>query len=70
MSGKLLLVEFATHLRKIVGLRLFKIFSKYHAFSEKEELFNFFASHESEADLRELERLWEEFIQEKDTRSN
>ena len=70
MSDYSLLVEFTAHLRSIKGLRLFKIFSKYHAFSNKNELFNYLAAHESEEDLREIEHMWEEFIKAKNASSN
>jgi hypothetical protein len=60
------IVKFTTHLRSIEGLRLFNIFTKYGSFIDIDKLFNFLARFESEATLRELETMWEEFIQEKE----
>jgi hypothetical protein len=59
------IAEFATHLRTIPGLYLFRIFSKYtkyNSLSHIDLLFNQLATCESEEDLRELERMWNEFI--------
>ena len=64
MSDYKNITEFTTHLRKIEGLRLFKIFSKYTAFSDIEQLFNCLGKCESEEVLRELEHMWEEFVKE------
>ena len=55
--------EFASQLRKINGLYLFKIFSRYTVIRTIDNLFNYLAQKESEEDLRELERLWDLFIQ-------
>jgi hypothetical protein len=54
--------EFASHLRKINGLYLFKIFTKYTCFTDINILFNYIAQKEKEDDLRQLERLWGLFI--------
>jgi len=59
------IVEFTARLRKIEGLRLFHIFSKYVNSIYIERLFNILALYESEETLRELEGLWEEFMEEK-----
>ena len=59
------IIEFSTRLRKIEGLYLFRIFSKYRTLIDIEVLFNCLATTESESDLRELECLWEEFMKEK-----
>ena len=60
------IVEFTARLRKIEGLYLLRIISKYRTIIDIQVLFNCIASTESEADLRELERLWEEFMKEKE----
>jgi hypothetical protein len=60
MSSKI--VEFTSHLRKINGLYLFKIFTKYTCITDIDRLFNHLAEKEKEADLRQLERLWDLFI--------
>jgi hypothetical protein len=57
--------KFTTHLRKIEGLRLFKIFSKYTVFSDIEQLFNYLGKCEPEEILRELETMWKAFMEEK-----
>jgi hypothetical protein len=54
--------EFASHLRSINGLYLFKIFTKYLEITDINRLFNFLAQRETEDNLRHLERLWEMFI--------
>jgi len=59
------IIEFTARLRKIEGLRLFRIFTKYNT-NDIEVLFNLIASTEYESDLRELEELWEEFMEEKE----
>ena len=59
------IVEFSARLRKIEGLYLFRIFSKYRTLIDIEVLFNCLATTESESDLRELEHLWKEFMEEK-----
>jgi hypothetical protein len=66
MSDHQRIAEFTAHLRSIEGLRLFKIFSKYTAFKNIMNLFNFLAAHESEETLRELEHMWEEFVKEEE----
>ena len=53
---------FATYLRTIPGLHLFKIFAIYMSYHDINRLFNHLARDRSEDDLRELERLWNEFI--------
>ena len=58
--------EFATTLRAIPGLHLFRIFMMYSPITDIDRLFNQMATREAETDLRELERLWDEFIQTKD----
>jgi hypothetical protein len=55
--------EFATTLRAIPGLHLFRIFMVYTPITDINRLFNQMATREEETDLRELERLWDEFIQ-------
>jgi len=65
MSDYRNIIEFSTRLRKIEGLYLFRIFSKFRTLIDIEVLFNCLATTESESDLRELERLWEEFMEEK-----
>ena len=62
MSDFIKIQEFATKLRTISGLYLFKIFSKYSHFSRIDTLFNYLATKESEDNLRTLERLWRLFI--------
>ena len=53
---------FTTKLRQIEGLHLFKIFTIYTSYRDINMLFNQLAQYQKEADLRELERLWDEFI--------
>ena len=53
---------FATKLRQIEGLHLFKIFTIYTSYDNIDTLFNHLARFHKEADLRELEKLWNEFI--------
>jgi hypothetical protein len=53
---------FATKLRQIEGLHLFKIFTIYTSYDNINLLFNHLARDQKEADLRELEKLWNEFI--------
>jgi len=53
---------FATKLRQIEGLHLFKIFTTYTSYHDINLLFNHLARDQKEADLRELEKLWNEFI--------
>ena len=66
MSERQQINDFATHLRKIEGLRLFKIFSKYYkGYDRIDVVFNLVAEKEAEAELRELEHMWYEFILEK-----
>ena len=63
MSKKM--YDFATKLRQIDGLHLFKTFMKYSSYiplNDINQLFNALATREKEADLRELEKLWNEFI--------
>jgi len=62
MSDHKQIAAFATHLRTIPGLYLFRIFSKYTSLTHIDSLFNFLAERESEEDLRELEKMWNEFI--------
>ena len=51
MSSKISkIVEFASHLRKINGLYLFKIFTKYTCITDIDRLFNHLAEKEKEAD--------------------
>jgi hypothetical protein len=59
------ILEFSARLRKIEGLRLFRIFTKYITLRDIEVLFNLIGQMEYESDLRELEGLWEEFMEEK-----
>jgi len=59
------IVEFTARLRKIEGLRLFHIFTKYTSTIHIEPLFNCLGQYESEETLRELEGLWDEFMEEK-----
>ena len=54
--------QFATKLRQIEGLHLFKIFTIYTSYDNIDTLFNHLARFHKEADLRELEKLWNEFI--------
>lgn len=58
------LTDFATKLRQIDGLHLFKIFTKYTlaGFIDINQLFNYLAKKEKEDDLRKLEKLWDVFI--------
>jgi hypothetical protein len=53
---------FATKFRQIDGLHLFKIFTTYTSYHDINLLFNHLARDQKEADLRELEKLWNEFI--------
>jgi hypothetical protein len=62
MSDYKEIAAFTTHLRTIPGLHLFRIFSKYTSLTHIDHLFNYLAQRESEEDLRELERMWNEFI--------
>jgi hypothetical protein len=54
--------RFATKLRQIEGLHLFKIFTLYTSYDNIDTIFNHLARFHKEADLRELEKLWNEFI--------
>ena len=54
---------FATKLRQIEGLHLFKIFTTYTSYRDINMLFNHLARDQKEADLRKLEQLWNEFIE-------
>jgi hypothetical protein len=54
---------FATKLRQIRGLHLFKIFTIYTSYGNIDALFNHLARDQKESDLRELEKLWNEFIE-------
>jgi hypothetical protein len=54
---------FATKLRQIRGLHLFKIFTIYTSYDNIDALFNHLARDQKEADLRKLEQLWNEFIE-------
>lgn len=57
--------DFATKLRQIDGLHLFKIFMIYRSYiplNDINQLFNALAEREKEADLRALEKLWDKFI--------
>jgi len=56
------LSDFASKLRSINGLHLFKIFYKYLSFTDINQLFNYLAVNETESDLRKLEKMWDEFI--------
>ena len=56
------LTDFAAKLRRIDGLYLFNIFMKYINFNGVNSLFNYLATCEKETDLRQLEKLWNEFI--------
>ena len=56
------LTDFAAKLRRIDGLYLFNIFMKYINFNGVNSLFNYLATLEKETDLRQLEKLWNEFI--------
>ena len=62
MADFIKIQEFATQLRHIKGLYLFKIFSKYSHFTTINTLFNYLAEKESEDNLRTLERMWRLFI--------
>ena len=53
---------FATKLRQIEGLHLFKIFTLYTSYDNIDTIFNHLARFHKEADLRELEKLWNEYI--------
>jgi len=55
--------RFATKLRQIDGLHLFKIFTTYTSYHDINLLFNHLARDQKEADLRKLEQLWNEFIE-------
>ena len=57
------LTDFAAKLRRIDGLYLFNIFMKYINFNRVNSLFNYLATREKETDLRQLEKLWNEFIE-------
>ena len=57
------ITDFAAKLRRINGLYLFNIFMKYINFNGINTLFNYLATHEKETDLRQLEKLWNEFIE-------
>jgi len=57
------ITEFAAKLRRINGLYLFNIFMKYINFNGINTLFNYLATREKETDLRQLEKLWNEFIE-------
>ena len=54
--------QFATKLRQIKGLHLFKIFTTYTSYSDINALFNHLGRDQKEDDLRQLEKLWNEFI--------
>lgn len=60
--------DFATKLRGIDGLHLFKIFMPYlsKGFNDINQLFNNLAKNEKENDLRQLEKMWDEFIKTED----
>jgi hypothetical protein len=70
MSDHKDIVKFTTCLRKIEGLRLFRIFTKYTSLIDIQNVFNCLGKCENESDLRELERLWEEFMEEKNEKKN
>lgn len=55
--------QFATKLRQIKGLHLFRIFTIYTAYDNINLLFNHLARDKEEDDLRQLEKLWKEFIE-------
>jgi hypothetical protein len=55
--------QFATKLRQIKGLHLFKIFTTYTSYHDINLLFNHLARDRKEEDLRQLEKLWNEFIE-------
>ena len=54
--------QFATKLRQIDGLHLFKIFTIYTSYHNIDLLFNHLGRDQKEEDLRQLEKLWNEFI--------
>jgi len=70
MSDHKKIIEFTTRLRKIEGLRLFRIFSRYTSLIDIQTVFNCLGKCENESDLRELEHLWEEFMEEKNEKKN
>ena len=55
--------QFATKLRQIDGLHLFKIFTIYTSYHNIDLLFNNLGRDQKEDDLRQLEKLWKEFIE-------
>ena len=55
--------QFATKLRQIDGLHLFKIFTIYTSYHNIDMLFNHLGRDQKEEDLRQLEKLWKEFIE-------
>ena len=55
--------QFATKLRRIDGLHLFKIFTIYTSYHNIDLLFNHLGRDQKEEDLRQLEKLWKEFIE-------
>ena len=55
--------QFATKLRQIDGLHLFKIFTIYTSYHNIDLLFNHLGRDQKEEDLRQLEKLWKEFIE-------
>ena len=55
--------QFATKLRRIDGLHLFKIFTIYTSYHNIDLLFNHLGRDQKEEDLRQLEKLWNEFIE-------
>ena len=55
--------QFATKLRQIKGLHLFKIFTTYTSYSDINALFNHLGRDQKEDELRQLEKLWNEFIE-------
>lgn len=55
--------QFATKLRQIKGLHLFRIFTIYTSYADINLLFNHLARDQTEEDLRQLEKLWNEFIE-------
>jgi len=65
MSDHKNIVEFTTRLRKIEGLRLFRIFTKYTSLIDIQNVFNCLGKCETEEVLRELECMWKAFMEEK-----
>jgi len=62
MSDYKKLARFQSYLRKIEGLHLFMILGDYIFLCDIETIFNAIAIRESEDDLRQMEKMWNEFI--------